>query len=101
MPAGLEAWDAQGRIVVDLTDRLTQYLGEAVVTAGVNGSVSVPQTGAGNSVWAAFISGSVIDRSRVTPAFSVSGNTISWAWPANLAGSGLIAVGGVVKFGRY
>lgn len=40
MPAGMECYDEQGRLIVGLTTRLSRVVGYASIAAGVAGSVS-------------------------------------------------------------
>lgn len=98
MPQGLQCWAANGQPTLELIDRLTQIIGSVPITAGVNGSVTVPATGPGNAIWGNFISSVAISRSHITPNFTISGNTISWTYGGS---PGLVAAGGLLKYGRY
>lgn len=46
MSAGLQCWDASGRLIVDIGDYNTRYLGQTVATIDTNASqMSVPFNG--------------------------------------------------------
>ena len=55
MPQGLQVWDASGKLVLDITDRLTRCLGYANFSmVGSALSVDVPWTGITNDgTWGA------------------------------------------------
>lgn len=100
MPQGLQCLDEQGRIVLDVTDRLTQVLGTVAVSPDANGSVVVPMTGANNEVWFFFQCDNGGDVFRLQPTFGLSGSTISWTYQV----SGPInpnRIGGMLTYGRY
>jgi hypothetical protein len=85
MAAGLQIWDASGRLVVDFTSRLSRIIDSVYLNgSAASGSVTNAALSQGTpflafqqeSVWG-YIDGDV---SR--PNFTVSGNTISWTYTA-------------------
>ena len=100
MPAGLQLWDANGNMTLDTTDRLTQFLGQVGVGTGA-GSVSVPQTGAGNKIWGYFIPDTMDVGTRGSlPIFSIDSSSISWTFQTSASG-GFSPIGGTLLYGRY
>lgn len=79
MPAGIQTFDAQGNIIVDLTTRICRVGGVVDIPAGSTGSVQVPNASQG-TIWYAFCH---VSGDRYYPGISVSGGTISWA-PASV-----------------
>lgn len=99
MPQGLQIWNESGQLILDLTDRLTRITGDTYV-GGVNSSVAVPGSGTG-TIWWAFMA-DVDTFNTVFPVFSVSGDTLSWAY--NTQGSrpgGATNATGHLRYGRY
>lgn len=93
MAAGLQCFDAQGRLMFSVTDRLARVLG-TVNTGAVSGStthagfsgnqpyfVFFPDYGSSDAWW---------------PVVSISGNTLSWSY-SNASGN----VPGFILFGIY
>lgn len=98
MPAGFQAWDAAGNLVVDLTDRLTQYVGAVTITGGSSGSVTVSGKGAGNKLWCTFIP-STNGNSFIAnmPRFVVGSSSISWSFSSGNSSY----VSGTLLYGFY
>ena len=85
MSQGLQIWDANGALTVDITTRLASLIGW-VDTNGANGSLSVPDFGRGTPF--AFANITVLGGiSSVTPAVTASGTTLSWAYVGGTAGA--------------
>lgn len=100
MAAGLQVWDANGVLVLDLTDRLTRKMGELIITAGVAGSILVPQPSTGQ-LWFAFSPDQ--NQSFITwlPKITKSGNqTLSWVYEKS-GNYPINAVGGKLRYGRF
>ena len=90
MGIGLQVFDANGNTVMDTSTRLGRVLGIAVITAGVSGSL----TNNGFYEGTPFFQAMGDYGSRVVgPALSVSGNTLSWSWPAASSGEYRIIYG--------
>lgn len=98
MPAGLQIFDASGNLIVDLTDRLTQFAGSATITAGSSGSVSITGMGSGNKVWCSFVPDSN-GNSFISnmPKLTVGVAGVSWSYDS---GAGIL-VGGTLLYGFY
>lgn len=86
MTQGLQVYDANGNIILDVTDRLTKYLGE--LDTGYNdGELSNPDITDGVSVWVFATSYSynntVTSGTHVcaTPQFTCSAGKIMWTFP--------------------
>lgn len=89
MAAGLWIWDAQGNPLVDLTTRMSKYIGQVQINGGAGSiNVSLP---AGNALWAClFISN---DNDKATyPSISISGSTLSWS---------AASISGIIMYGAY
>lgn len=84
MAAGLQIWDAQGRLVVDLTTRLARIVGVATIDGSSN-QVSHPLLAQGD-VFVAFQPTNLwnfVDMDVSRPIFSIpgrGGTTISWTY---------------------
>lgn len=79
MPQGLQCWDSNGNMTLDVTDRLTRLLGTAE-TGVSNGSISDENLSAGTP-W--FVLRDTSDYEMLTEAtcsVTISGNTISWVF---------------------
>jgi hypothetical protein len=93
MAYGFQCFNAQGQLIVDITDRLTRIIGE-VYTGTSNGSINVPEFSLGGTPWV-FIQQDNTNNNqfqgRRQVRASVSGTTLSWTfegltkWPANPA----------------
>ena len=87
MPQGLQVFDANGNTVVDVTTRLTKYLG--TIDTGTSGGSIVNNALLDGDLWMIDIektlyydqSSSVLTWNMVE--FTKSGNTLSWAFPNN------------------
>ncbi|WP_303638827.1 hypothetical protein [Stenotrophomonas tuberculopleuritidis] len=75
MPAGLIAWDAQGRQILNLTDRLSRIIGD-VNTGTSNGSISVPGFSTGDR----FVIVLPVTGITLPPAVLSSGTTLAWSF---------------------
>lgn len=79
MPIGLEVYDANKKLIISVTDRITKILG-SVYTNGAAGSISVPELSKGKP-WANSI---VVDGGNAGPLVgalvTISGTTISWSY---------------------
>lgn len=77
MTAGLQVFDANGNLTLDITDRLTRVIGSFTVAAGAAaGSITVAQFSTGTP-WVFPLIYS-INGDNTDPAFSISGTTLSW-----------------------
>lgn len=85
MAAGIQIWDASGRLVVDFTSRLSRIISSVYIDgSSASGSVSNAALSQGTP-FLAFQQENVwgyIDGDVPRPIFTVSGNTISWAYTA-------------------
>lgn len=100
MSAGLQIWDANGVLVLDLTDRLTRKMGEIQIAAGSASSVQVPQPSTGQ-LWFAFSPDQ--NQSFITwlPTITTAGNqTISWHYDRS-GNYPVTPVGGKLRYGRF
>jgi len=97
MAIGLRQRDPSGNILVDITTRLPRIMGRVDLSAGVNGSVSVPASGT-NPIFYWFNASTTQPDYNTSPRFSVSGDVISWQY---VSGISLYNRGGVLVYGRY
>jgi len=81
MAYGLQCFDAQGRIILDITDSISKVIGVVQTQANVAGSLQVPDFAGGTRV---FVSRRATPPSGPFPAqgkrceVTVNGRTISW-----------------------
>ncbi len=75
MAAGLQAWDASGNLIVDLTTRLSRIVGVKAIAANESGSVTVDASL--GTPWAIAVPTSY--PSGCCHAITISGGTISYA----------------------
>ncbi len=84
MTAGLQIWDANNRLVLDVTNRLARFAGEVTTVRDVAGSLTSPAFSVGkpfayvqNLAAVGFVDG-YNKPARSGPAVTFSGNTMSW-----------------------
>ena len=103
MATGLQVFDANGACVFDTSDRLSRFIGEyrnspRGVSAPTAGSLTV-QVSAGAKVWFyANLDPERIGNHQAHPAFSLSGNVISWNY---LWGERNFCIPFVLTYGEY
>jgi hypothetical protein len=80
MPQGLQVWDDQGRLLVDLGDWLGRLAGSAAVTANTAGSITnaLLQSGTPFFVWIPATEEAVTGATTM-PSVTFSGSTMSWS----------------------
>ena len=100
MPQGLQVYDASGNLTLDVTDRITRYLGSFSIPAQFDqsGSVTVTVTG---TPWF-LMAGQAIQFDAQYPLIWVDGSVIRWKTaiendPVNRS----VAVGATVHYGVY
>lgn len=76
--------NADGTVQLDLSSRITKFLGTVTVTLG-SGSISVPGFAAGRAFYFTFPSVDGIN--RTAPDVTISATTLSWTATANSAGT--------------
>lgn len=80
MPAGMQCWDALGRLTVDFTTRLPRVLGTRFINQA--GSLADGNLSQGTP-FVVFQQAGVfyhISGDTALPVFNISGNTISWSY---------------------
>ncbi len=93
MPAGLECYDAQGRLMFSATDRLARVLG-VVNTNAADGSLIDVGLATGEAYFAFFPA--AMTGGWYWPTVTVSGTTLSWSY----AGASS-RVAGFILYGIY
>ncbi len=80
MPQGLQVWDDQGRLLVDLGDWLGRLAGSAAVTINTAGSITnvLLQSGTPFFVWIPATEEAVTGATTM-PSVTFSGSTMSWS----------------------
>lgn len=81
MPQGIQAWDANGVMTLDVTDRLTRIIGVVTVPSGTlsSGSVTVPSNFyQGNQVFAQMLVTELIPQAAAYGSLTISGPTITY-----------------------
>lgn len=89
MPQGLQCFDEDGNVILDVTNRITKYIGQQY-TGVVAGSISVSTMGL--DIW---ISADVdedlagpseqLSQAVRAPTIVASSNSIAWDWDASIA----------------
>lgn len=83
MAYGLRQWDANGNLILDISDRITRYVGQ-FNTGTSNGSFNTGLTE--GSIWFSKIFFTDAGRLGASADVFVSGNTITWNFDAVLNG---------------
>jgi hypothetical protein len=80
MPQGLQVWDDQGRLLVDLGDWLGRLAGSTPVTLNTAGSITnvLLQSGTPFFVWVPSTEEAVTGATTM-PSVTFSGSTMSWS----------------------
>ena len=80
MPQGLQVWDDQGRLLVDLGDWLGRLAGSSAVAANTAGSTTnvLLQSGTPFFVWVPSTEEAVTGATTM-PSVTFSGSTMSWS----------------------
>ena len=93
VPQGLQVFDANGALILDITDRLTRILGE-VNTGAVAGSVTDSGLSSGTLWYIAFrVDGAMWSSADADLAISISGTTLSWSYGTGTAQNMTITYG--------
>lgn len=80
MPQGLEIWNANGDLVLDINSRIGLIISH-IQTGTVDGSVTDARLGVGTPFWFCVLNSFTVGYVPVTPTISLSGNTLSWQFP--------------------
>lgn len=81
MPAGLQVWDANGVLVLDITDSLAKTIGTITTQHQVAGSITVPDVEGGTRAFVVKRAAPPMGLEWYAGArtdVTVSGRTISW-----------------------
>lgn len=106
MPQGLQVFDAQGRLQIDLSYQVNKVLGQVYVGADP-GFVNIPALG-GNA-FGTFNPTYIPDASSwsdfttifVYPSFYRNGNGIGWQWDDAGYGGNKVKIYGYLVYGEY
>ncbi|MAO57805.1 MAG: hypothetical protein CL549_15675 [Alcanivorax sp.] len=81
MTAGLRTWDENGVLDIDVTRRLTRYMG-SFTTGTSNGSYTINNVPAGSDIWI-FVEATTSRNSlgAFPPEVKLNGATVSWQFP--------------------
>ncbi|RKT24449.1 hypothetical protein B0G69_0116 [Paraburkholderia sp. RAU2J] len=102
MPAGMQCWDAQGRLTVDFTTRLPRVLGFRNLD-GNPGSLFDANLSQGEP-FVIFQQAGVwyhISGDTCLPTFAISGDTISWSYSGPQTNGYHTNVKGTLFYGVY
>ena len=75
MPVGIQVFDANGRLLIDVTTHLSRLTGNTTIAAGSSGSVVVPGAGTG-TIWYAV---HPTQGNNYVPVITLNGDTLSWS----------------------
>lgn len=82
MPIGMQVWDENGNLLIDVTTRLSRLIGSVVIPAGSTSSIAVPNSTEG-LVWYAIYT---TNGNRYSPVITVTnGANASIAWAPRTA----------------
>lgn len=82
MPQGMQIFDANGNLTIDITDSISKIIGVVTTQANVAGSLNVPELAGGSRI---FISKRATPPSGPFPGngkrceVTISGRTINWS----------------------
>jgi hypothetical protein len=80
MPAGIQIFDAQGVLIVDITDNLPRFIG-SVYTGTSPGSIAIPAFSGGRGFAYSTDTTDTYPGDAVNrPIFQVTTSGISWSW---------------------
>lgn len=85
MPAGFQAWDEQGRLIVDLTTRLGRIVGIINIGPADSGTINAP-AGFGDFFVIATGAGVTGTGAGYTPVINVSGTSFTYGPNSNFPG---------------
>lgn len=83
MTQGLQVFDANGKLTVDITDSLARIIGTISIAVGTSGSVAVPAQAGGTRIFVVKLASTPVGPVSNGPSnrrteVTISGNTISW-----------------------
>lgn len=97
MAVGLQVWDANGNLVVDITDRLSKILG-TVYTGSSNGSVTVSGLSEGEPFCTAcpiaVQGGNLFNLIPPRITINKEANTVSWQFTSTFQSASYLVLGG-------
>lgn len=79
MPAGFQVWDANGRPVIEVTDRLPRVLG-MITTTTVDGSHPDPRLATGEPWVVAVDSNNTFSQNGYTPRVTATSTAVVWTF---------------------
>lgn len=96
MPAGFQAFNAQGLLITDITDRISRITGTTVISE--SGSLTIPDLN-GATPWMAMLDGAegVFNGAKQCPVPVLSGNVITWS----LVDPGFPSRSAIIVYGGY
>lgn len=100
MPQGLQCFDANGNLILDVTDRLTRILGE-VNTGTTSGSMVDNNFLSGSPFYLVQTTLTDFKRTAVPISVSISGNTLSWSFVHSYRGASYQLVPYIIVYGVY
>lgn len=81
MPTGIQVWDDDGRLVIDMTRSYSQHQGSVVTNSASTGSVTMPALPSGKTrFYFTVANGSSNAWQGKLPGVTVSGNTLTWKY---------------------
>jgi len=98
---GLTIGDTAGRLLVDMTMKISQNMG-SVDTYGVNGAIGIPPPPSGKVAY--FIIVPLVDLQREKgkrPGVTLAGTTLSWAYSYATNGWGYFSANCRIYYGYY
>lgn len=86
MPAGLQCWDANNNLIIDIDTNIAKYLGTLQIGTSYtgsaqSGSITVPQFGQYSNTPYFFRIDGVISTMDYEAVITISGNQINWQYP--------------------
>lgn len=99
--AGLQTWDAAGRLTVDMTKKLSQMQGY-VDTGGVNNAIGIPGPPGGKTQFFIVVPLQDLQQEKgKKPGVTLSGGVLSWAYSYATNGWGYFSANCRIFYGYY
>lgn len=99
--AGLQTWDNAGRVLVDMTMRISQMQGY-VDTGGANGAIGIPGPPGGKTQFTIVVplQDLQVEKGK-KPGVTISGGVLSWSYSFSPNGWGYFAANCRIFYGYY
>ena len=104
MPQGLQCFDEDGDMILDVTNRITKYIGTQY-TGTTPGTITVEANGLDIWIQSCAVEERAVDGGTMNladikiPSITANGNTIIWSWDSSIAEADRVGV--TFNYGVY